>query len=329
MQPALPLPLGPIDHYTLIVEDAAAVSRFHTDVLGFEPLRIQKVNAGSAPEGEHDMLNHVLQIPSSPGRVLVVTEGLRPDSIFSQYLEKYGPGVHHVAYEVPDIEAAAAILRSAGYRLTSDRVLQDPLTGLRQIFISREHGGYFIELLERTPLATGGAFTPHNMAALARTMQGYLADEDEAAPEPLVIDVAATAEAALAVLADPLELPRWTAHRGVRRVDGALVEVRMYGDVPLAVTRYDDDSGRGRVEFVWTAGDARFAVTFYVAPRDGGARIEVGLPPLPPERAARAATVIAAELRLLRARLDGTAPDEADVELVDAFHLDVHQRRGL
>ena len=46
---SLPLKLGPLDHYTLIVEDARATARFHEEVLGFRPSRIQKVNAGTAP----------------------------------------------------------------------------------------------------------------------------------------------------------------------------------------------------------------------------------------------------------------------------------------
>ena len=62
----LPLALGALDHYTLIVQDAAAVAAFHVEVLGFRPLRIQRVNAGSAPAGSHDMLNHVLELPG-PG----------------------------------------------------------------------------------------------------------------------------------------------------------------------------------------------------------------------------------------------------------------------
>lgn len=65
----LPLQLAPLDHYTLIVEDAAATAKFHTDVMGFEELGVMLVNAGSVPEGEHDMFNHVLQIPGTSKRV--------------------------------------------------------------------------------------------------------------------------------------------------------------------------------------------------------------------------------------------------------------------
>jgi catechol 2,3-dioxygenase-like lactoylglutathione lyase family enzyme len=109
-----PLDLTALDHYTLIVEDAAQVARFHCDVLGFKPLRIQEVNAGSVPDGQFDMLNHVLQIPGTRRRVMVVTEGLTEDSIFRRYMRETGPGVHHVAYEVDDLDGSLVALHGAG-----------------------------------------------------------------------------------------------------------------------------------------------------------------------------------------------------------------------
>ena len=57
-----PIELGEFDHYTLIVDDARAVAEFHVNVLGFRPARVQLVNAGSVPEGEYDMLNHILWV---------------------------------------------------------------------------------------------------------------------------------------------------------------------------------------------------------------------------------------------------------------------------
>ena len=179
-----PLQLELLDHYTLIVEDAASVARFHEEVLGFKPLRIQTVNAGSVPEGEYDMLNHVLQIPGTTQRVLVITEGLTHDSIFRRYMRENGPGVHHVAYQVDDLDAAVDTLRASGVKTTSEEVLLDPLTGLRQIFIHRDHCGYFLELIERTEAADSGVFTHQNMAALAQTMIQYLSDDGESSDSP-------------------------------------------------------------------------------------------------------------------------------------------------
>lgn len=170
----LPLQLSSIDHYTINVEDGQAVADFHVNFLGFGFVGIQDVNTGAAPAGEHDMRNYILRIPQSPDRVCVITQGLREDSIFTRFLRRYGPGIHHVAYAVEDLEKAVTLLRENKIKTTSEEILRDPLTGLRQIFIDREHSGYFIELIERTEQAQAGVFTNENMSRLARTMDGYI-----------------------------------------------------------------------------------------------------------------------------------------------------------
>lgn len=331
---SLPLSLGVLDHYTLIVADAEASARFHVEALGFRFLRVQLVNAGSAPDGEHDMLNHVLELPDAPGRVLVITEGLTPDSIFRKYLDAYGPGVHHVAYEVDDVEAARDAMLRAGYSFTSDEVLIDPLTGLRQVFIAREHGGYFIELLERTPAAAGGEFTEHNMAALARTMEGYVAGPDGATVGSIgerhagladpVQGVDAPAAEVLAFLSSPGNLPRWTCHRMVRRERDGWVEARMHGDVAIVVEAAADG-----VTYRWELGDQSLSVPIAVRDHGSGCEVTVDLSGMPAERRAGASALLSAELELLAAVVTGTEEPARLRQQVDEAHLAVHQRRGL
>jgi len=329
----IPLALGPLDHYTLIVGDAAAAAKFHVDMLGFEPLRVLKVNAGGAPAGEFDMLNHVLQLPGTPGRVMVVTEGLTDESIFRRFLQKYGPGVHHVAYEVKDLDRALGVLREHDIKTTSQEILRDPLTGLRQVFIRRDHGGYFIELLERTEHATGGEFTNHNMAALAKTMLSYLKTEPNGPPSrvDVQIEIARASSDVRAFLLDLRNLPQWTGHRTVRFIDGRFVEVRLHGDVLLSV--HGDDN---EIHFTWEKGESTLSVGFAVDEVDVKAtRMRALLPELPPGRRERTIAVVSAELRLLAALLgQGSATTskeslERDRSLVSDYHMEVYQREGL
>lgn len=328
----LPLTLGPFDHYTLIVDDAAAVARFHCEVLGFEQLRIQKVNAGSAPAGEFDMLNYVLQTPGSSRRVVVITEGLNERSIFSRYLKAYGAGVHHVAYSIDYLDGAVETLRTCGVETTSAEVLVDPLTGLRQIFISREHGGYFIELIERTAVASAGTFTNDNMAALAQTMMSYLEEAPETRAEPVMpeVHISMPRNSIVKFLLDPFNLPLWTAHRTVRKVNTRVVEVRMYGDVGVEVAEHPH---KPEVHFIWSKAGGEFRVRFAVeaVPGSYSTRVRALIPELPAERAARTLGVIEAELAMLKALFDGD-PDIVTPEqraLVDDYHLEIYQRRGV
>lgn len=173
-----------IDHYTLIVPNAKEVSDFHQHVLGYKLINTILVNAGSVPEGEFDMLNYVLGWPNNSKGVLVVTEGLTKDSIFHQFMLKFGQGIHHIAFEVEAIAIVFQQLKDRGIKVTSETLLRDPLSGLKQFFISSEYCGIFIELIERksdneTKESEGqGFFTKDNMSGLASTMKSYIGDSN-------------------------------------------------------------------------------------------------------------------------------------------------------
>ena len=73
---------------------------------------------------------------------------LGPETPVGRYLERHGPGIHHVAYQVPDIEAALAQARDAGLRLIDET----PRTGIRDSRVAFVHpaalGGVLTELVE-------------------------------------------------------------------------------------------------------------------------------------------------------------------------------------
>ena len=48
---------------------------------------------------------------------LELVESLAPDSAIGKYIAKRGPGLHHVALRVPDIQAAMARVVAAGVRM--------------------------------------------------------------------------------------------------------------------------------------------------------------------------------------------------------------------
>jgi len=321
------LKLGELDHYTLIVRDARAVADFHTKVLGFRPARIQLVNAGSAPIGSHDMLNHVLWLPGSTERVMVVTEGLTEDSIFRRYLEEYGAGVHHVAYAVENIERALGELRARGVHTTSDQILRDPVSGLRQIFLARAHCGYFLELIERGESTEAGTFVEDNMAALANTMQSYLtpAEQPAALHDPSV-KIPRPIDEVLAVMADPFRLPHWTGHRMIRAVDGGVVEARMHGDLALSVV--PDATG---VSYTWHRDELSKTVRIAVTQSPDHTQVSVELSAFPATARAAIAEILAVELRALAALVEDQPErvSSADRDRLDAWHLELHQRRGL
>jgi methylmalonyl-CoA epimerase len=69
---------------------------------------------------------------------------LGPETPVGKYLEKKGPGLHHVAYAVSDIDAALAKLRDDGVKLIDE----EPRVGIRESRVAFLH-----------PKATGGVLT--------------------------------------------------------------------------------------------------------------------------------------------------------------------------
>jgi methylmalonyl-CoA/ethylmalonyl-CoA epimerase len=73
---------------------------------------------------------------------------LREDSPVGKFLAKRGPGLHHVAYGVADIDAALANARAAGLELIDS----EPRTGMHGTRIAFVHpksvGGVLTEFVE-------------------------------------------------------------------------------------------------------------------------------------------------------------------------------------
>jgi methylmalonyl-CoA/ethylmalonyl-CoA epimerase len=67
------------------------------------------------------------------GRVELL-EPLEADTPVGRFLAKRGPGMHHVAYEVPDVAAAIARLAEAGADLIDERP-REGLFGLEVAFV--------------------------------------------------------------------------------------------------------------------------------------------------------------------------------------------------
>jgi methylmalonyl-CoA epimerase len=80
---------------------------------------------------------------------------LGPETPVGKFLARQGPGLHHVAYQVPDIDATLAALRAAGLALIDEQ----PRTGIRGSRVAFVHprstGGVLTEIVE--PSAAGAS----------------------------------------------------------------------------------------------------------------------------------------------------------------------------
>jgi methylmalonyl-CoA/ethylmalonyl-CoA epimerase len=73
---------------------------------------------------------------------------LGPDTAVGKFLARSGPGLHHIAYGVDDIDAALERIAAAGLRLI-DREPREGIRGSRVAFLHpRSTGGVLTEIVE-------------------------------------------------------------------------------------------------------------------------------------------------------------------------------------
>jgi methylmalonyl-CoA/ethylmalonyl-CoA epimerase len=127
-----------IAHIGIAVENIEKWIGFYRDVLGLE-------YGGSEEVPEQKVRVAFLTIGESSIELLEPTSD---DSPIAKFLEKRGSGIHHIAVEVNDIEAALAQHHDAGAQLIDNT----PRIGAHNMKIAFVHpkasGGVLIELCE-------------------------------------------------------------------------------------------------------------------------------------------------------------------------------------
>jgi len=130
--------LQKINHIGIAVQSLEASIPFYRDSLtmpfqGIEEVAEQKVKVA------------MLQVGESKIELLEPTS---PDSPIAKFLEKNGPGIHHIAYEVADIEAAIAQLVASGARMIDEQP-RNGAHGTRIAFVHpKSSGGVLTELCQ-------------------------------------------------------------------------------------------------------------------------------------------------------------------------------------
>jgi methylmalonyl-CoA epimerase len=128
-----------IDHLGIAVPDLTAATQFY-ESLGLavsfrETVATEKV--------------HVAMLLAGESRIELL-QPVAGDSPISKFLEKRGPGLHHVALKVPDLAAAVERLRASGARL-----LNEPRPGAGghlYVFVHpASAGGVLLELIQGGP----------------------------------------------------------------------------------------------------------------------------------------------------------------------------------
>jgi methylmalonyl-CoA/ethylmalonyl-CoA epimerase len=125
-----------IAHIGVAVESIDAALAFYRDVLGLVPHAPERADGAT-----------IVSLPFGDSEVELLASD-DPDSPIGKFVARRGPGIHHVCYRVPDLDAALEACRAAGYRLI-DEVPRHGAGGHRIAFVHpKTTAGILIELTE-------------------------------------------------------------------------------------------------------------------------------------------------------------------------------------
>jgi methylmalonyl-CoA/ethylmalonyl-CoA epimerase len=123
-------------HVGVAVRDLDDAVRFYRDVLGVTPHPPQQAD-GATIVG--------LSLGGSDVELLTAADAASP---IGKFLATRGPGIHHICFRVPDIDAALARCREAGFQLI-DQAPRPGADGHRVAFVHpKATAGILLELTD-------------------------------------------------------------------------------------------------------------------------------------------------------------------------------------
>jgi methylmalonyl-CoA epimerase len=128
-----------LDHIGIAVADVQEALRFYRDALGLDV---------ELPEDVPSQRVRVHFIPTGDA-ALELLEATAEDSPIAKYVQKRGPGLHHITLRVDDIHTALAQLKGRGVRLIDE----SPRPGAHGSLVAFIHPssahGVLVELKQR------------------------------------------------------------------------------------------------------------------------------------------------------------------------------------
>lgn len=128
-----------ISHLGIATKGIEEALKFYENALGLENVHTETVE---------DQKVRIAMLPIGETRIELL-EPTSEDSPISKFLEKRGGGIHHIAIEVEDIEAALLKLKQAGARLIDEQ----PRIGAENCLVAFVHpsstSGVLLELVQQ------------------------------------------------------------------------------------------------------------------------------------------------------------------------------------
>lgn len=150
---------GHIDHIAIAVSDLDDAINMYQNIFGFRLLGTREISGtfSGMKSAEFD----------AGAFAIVLVQGTDHQSQVSKYIEKYGPGVQHIAIAVDDVEHVSTQLKNNGVKFATDIIRGRDLL---QIFTEREENtGMMFEYIQRLECSNG--FEAENIQKLFEQLE--------------------------------------------------------------------------------------------------------------------------------------------------------------
>lgn len=200
-----------LEHIGIAVQDLAAVLKLLDDLIGEAPYKVEDI--------EPDRIR--TYFVRGGGVKLELLEATASDSPVRRFVERRGPGLHHLAFEVDDIDAAFERVKRLGYT-PLDEAPRNGADGKRIFFLHpKETGGVLLEFCRTArstlsePFDVAGAVVRTAGSADRTAFVHLYEDEPRLSPEDLarrmeqrffVASIETSASAVLAHVLDELNV---------------------------------------------------------------------------------------------------------------------------
>jgi len=127
-----------IEHLGIAVKSIEKSNQLFEKLLGSGPYKEEIVDAEQVKTSFFRVGNNKIELVQS----------MDHDGVISKFLEKKGEGIHHIAFDVPDIKAEMKRLSEEGFKLLSE----EPYLGADNKLVCFVHpktaGGILVELCQ-------------------------------------------------------------------------------------------------------------------------------------------------------------------------------------
>tara|TARA_B110000438_G_C15650470_1_gene579345 strand:- start:57 stop:461 length:405 start_codon:yes stop_codon:yes gene_type:complete len=127
-----------IEHIGIAVKDLKAANNLYSKLLNTSPYKMEEVES-------ENVNTSFFQVGESKIELL---EGTSPDSSISKFIDKRGEGVHHIAFEVDDIEKEITRLTKEGFQMIHEKPKEGADNKLIAFLHPKSSTGVLIELCQ-------------------------------------------------------------------------------------------------------------------------------------------------------------------------------------